>query len=88
MLLLIILPPLVFHADFICFYHSIYLGVVPTGRTYGYYHDVYTVKTSPSRYHARLGNMRTTTTTTTNIYGPIIVSAAVARRTLFIIAPY
>ena len=40
------------------------LCVVTTGRAYGYYHDVYTVKTSPSRYHARLGNMRTTTTTT------------------------
>jgi len=39
----------------------------PTGFTYGYYHDVYTVKTSPSRYHARLGSMRTTTTTTTTI---------------------
>jgi len=36
--------------------------MVSTGRTYGYYHDVYTMKTSPSRYHARLGNMRTTTT--------------------------
>jgi len=40
-----------------------YTCLVLTGLTYGYYHDVYTMKTSPSRYHARLGNMRTTTTT-------------------------
>ena len=29
------------HQDFICFYHSIYLCLVPTGFAYGYYHDVY-----------------------------------------------
>jgi len=39
------------------FYTIAYLCLVPAGFKYGYYHDVYTMETSPSGYHARLGSM-------------------------------